>query len=162
MCVTGVEDCQAMPEILCGDGAVPDFGLTAHENTHTLIFQNWGGSSSFLVEGIGKYAAAMATDKGSNHRITQTNLREGKLFPLGEMAKISIGADPRTAVAYPAAGSFVQFLVEKYSLKKLKEIYQGVAKAGDDAAMQASWVAVYGKSLGDLEGEWLAFLNTFR
>jgi hypothetical protein len=56
----------------------------------------------------------------------------------------------------------VQFLIEKYSLKMLKEIYQGTAKAGDDAAMQASWVAVYGKSLRDLEGEWLTFLNTFR
>jgi PA domain len=144
------------------DGIVPDFGLAAHENTHMLIGQNWGGSSSFLAEGIGKYAEAMATDKGSNHRITQTNLRGGKLFPLGEMAKISIGSDPRTEVAYPAAGSFVQFLVEKYSLKKLKAIYQGVAKADDDAATQASWLAVYGKSLRDLEGEWLTFLNTFR
>jgi hypothetical protein len=49
---------------------------------------------------------------------------KGKLFPLGEMAKISIGSDARTDVAYPAAGSFVQFLIERYSLKKLKEIYQ--------------------------------------
>ena len=145
------------------DGTVPDFGLAAHENAHMLIGQNWGGSSSFLSEGIGKYAEAMATDKGSNHRISQRNFKEGKLFPLSEMVKISIGRDARTNIAYPAAGSFVQFLVEKYSLKKLKEIYQGVAKAGiDDTAMQASWVGVYGKSLTDLESEWSSFVNTFR
>lgn len=145
------------------DGTVPDFGLAVHEGAHMLIGQNWGGSSSFLNEGIGKYAEAMATDKGSNHRITQTDRREGKLFPLGEMAKIAIGSDARTEIAYPAAGSFVQYLVDKYSLKKLKGIYQGVAKAGiDDAAMQASWVAIYGKSLHDLEVEWLVFLDSFR
>jgi len=145
------------------DGTVPDFGLAAHENAHMLIRQNWGGSSSFLSEGIGKYAEAMATDKGSNHRITQSNFKEGKLFPLSEMAKISIGRDARTSVAYPAAGSFVQFLVEKHSLNKLKAIYQAVAKAGvDDTAMQASWVDVYGKSLRDLESEWSSLVNTFR
>lgn len=143
------------------DGTVPDFGLAAHENAHTLISRNWGGSSSFLVEGIGKYAEAMATDKSANHRLTQANLKEGRLFPLSDMATIEIGRDPRTDVAYPAAGSFVQFLVERYSLKKLKEIYQGVAKADDDAAAQASWPAVFDKSLGDLEAEWLAFLRAF-
>jgi len=144
------------------DGNVPEFGLAVHENTHMLMYQNWGHSSSFLNEGIAKYAEAMATDKNSNHRITQSNMREGKLFLLSEMAHISIGSDPRTPVAYPAAGSFVQFLVDKYSLNKIIEIYQRVGSAGEDRnAVDAAWTAVYGKSLNDLEREWLTSLNTF-
>jgi hypothetical protein len=134
------------------DGQKPDFGLAAHETAHALIGQNWGGSSSFLSEGIGKYAEAMATDKVKNHRETLANLRAGKLFPLEEMAKIQIGSDARTAVAYPAAGSFVQFLIDKYSLRKLKAAYQG-------GGSPAAWIAAYGKTLPDLEREFLEFLR---
>jgi len=141
------------------DGTAPDFGLAAHENAHTLVSSNWGDSSSFLVEGIGKYAEAMATDEAVNHRTTKLNLNEGTLFPLGDMATISIGSDPRTPVAYPAAGSFVQFIVDRYSLAKLKEIYQRVGHASDDEASRRVWVAVFGKSLTELESEWLAFLR---
>ena len=134
------------------DGKKPDFGLAAHEAAHMLIGQNWGDSSSFLSEGIGKYAEAMATDKAKNHRETAANLRNGKLFPLEEMANIQIGSDPRTAVAYPAAGSFVQFLIDQYSLQRLKVAYQ-------NAATDAGWTTAYGKSLPALEREWLEFLR---
>ncbi|SPE43277.1 hypothetical protein SBA3_880010 [Candidatus Sulfopaludibacter sp. SbA3] len=41
------------------------------------------------------------------------------------MGRIRIGSDARTPIAYPAAGSFVQFLIERYSLKKLKVACQG-------------------------------------
>jgi hypothetical protein len=134
------------------DGRKPDVGLAAHENAHVLIGQNWGGSSSFLSEGIGKYAEAMATDQQKNHRETAANLRAGRLFPLEEMAGILIGSDARTAVAYPAAGSFVQFLIEKYSLKRLKVAYQG-------GGSPAAWSAAYGRTLPELESEFLEFLR---
>jgi hypothetical protein len=134
------------------DGKQPDFGLAAHENAHALIAENWGGSSSFLSEGIGKYAEAVATDKAKNHRETAENLRAGRLFSLEEMSKIQIGSDVRTPVAYSAAGSFVQFLVEKYSLRKLRVAYQG-------GGAPAAWSSAYGKPLSELEREWLEFLR---
>ena len=99
----------------------------------------------------------MATDRSKNHRLTLSNLREGKLFPLEEMATINIGSDPRTEVAYPAAGSFVQFLIESYSLKRMKVAYQGV---GNEARSEDPWVAAYGKALRILEREWLDFIKT--
>ena len=49
------------------DREIPDYGLAVHENTHTLIYQNWGESESFFDEGIAKYAEAMAEDKDQNH-----------------------------------------------------------------------------------------------
>ena len=134
------------------DGKAPDPGLAAHENAHVLMGQNWGGSSSFLSEGLGMYAEAMATDKAKNHRATAAHLRAGRLFPLEEMAGVRIGTDARTPVAYPAAGSFVQFLIQRYSLGKLKIAYQGEG-AG------AAWTSAYGKGLPELEREWLEFLR---
>ena len=49
------------------DGEIPDFGLAVHENTHTLIYRNWGGSTSFMNEALGKYSEAKATDNDINH-----------------------------------------------------------------------------------------------
>jgi hypothetical protein len=44
----------------------PNYPLAVHENAHILIGQNWGDSSSFLAEGIGRYAEALAEDKDKN------------------------------------------------------------------------------------------------
>jgi hypothetical protein len=94
----------------------------------------------------------MATDETKNHRDTVAYLHDGKLVPLEQMANIAIGSHASTEIAYPAAGSFVQLLIDKYSLNKLKIAYQG---GGSDA----SWMAAYGQGLPDLEQEWLAFLR---
>jgi hypothetical protein len=109
------------------DRTTPNFGL-AHENAHSLINSNWGGSSSFLNEGLGKYAEAMATDPAANDRQTATFLKQSKLVPLQKMLAMNIGSDPATEVAYPAAGSFVGFLIRSYSLTKVKALYQGANK----------------------------------
>jgi hypothetical protein len=144
------------------DGSAPDYGLAVHENAHTLIGQHWSGSTSFMTEGIGKYAEAMATDKSANHRRTLKELQEGKLFPLDEMATINIGSDPRTEIAYPAAGSFVQFLIDRYSLKTLKVVYEGEGQRSIGKTKEDPWIAAYGKPLSDLEREWLDFVKAQR
>jgi len=144
------------------DGRAPALALAAHENAHRLVSENWDGSSSFLVEGIGKYAEAMATDPDANDREARRALDAGLLFPLTEMSEIAIGSDPRTGVAYPAAGSFVRFLVTRHSLAKLREIYQAVARATDAGGRRSAWSAVYGKPLEELDREWLEELRTAR
>lgn len=131
-------------------GPVPDFGLAVHENAHILLDQNWGGTSSFLQEGFGRYAEAMATGKDMNHRVTANFLKEARLFRLSEMVGINIGMDPRTHVAYPAAGSFVQYLVQTYGVSKLKIAWQ---TPGQDA-----WATAFGKPLLQLESDWLHWL----
>ncbi len=139
------------------DGTAPDFGLAAHENTHALLNQNWNGSSSFLEEGMGRYVEALATDKDKNHRQTLAFLNEAKLFPLEQMAGIEIGSDPRTGVAYPAAGSFMQYLGRAYPLSKIKHAWQmeGQEKSATSAD---TWTTVFGKPLRQLEREWLYWL----
>jgi len=135
------------------DGTTPNFGLAAHENAHNLINSNWGGSSSFLNEGLGKYAEAMATDPVVNDRQTATFLKQSKLVPLQKMLTMNIGSDPATEVAYPAAGSFVGFLIRQYSLTKVKALYQGANKPD-------IWTDVFGVALPDLEKNWIAFISS--
>ncbi len=98
------------------------YGLTVHENTHLLFFQNWmdecKGASSFFFEGTAMYAQAMATDPDKNNQKTYEYLTKGQLFPLSEMLGFNIGQKGlKTDVGYPASGSFVQYLIETYGLK---------------------------------------------
>ncbi len=133
------------------DGTTPNFGLAAHENAHSLIGANWGGSSSFLSEGLGKYAEAMATDPNANDRETAAFLKESKLVPLEKMLTMNIGSDPATDIAYPAAGSFIGYLIRQYSLAKVKALYQG-------ADQSDIWSKVFGYTISELEKGWVAWL----
>ena len=140
-------------------GASASFGLAVHENTHTLLGLNWGDSSSFLIEGLGRYAEAMATDKDRDHRETIAFLGQSKLFPLVEMAAMEIGPSPRTDIAYPGAGSFVAYLIATYRLDAVKKAYQLEARSKADRQKADSWTAAFGKPLEALERDWRAWLG---
>ncbi len=136
-------------------GGAPAFGLAVHENTHTLTSVNWGGSSSFLSEGVAKYAEALATDKDANHLQTVKYMKEGKLFSLEEMVTFSIGTGGlQTRVGYPAAGSFVGFLIEKYGMPAFRKVYSLENRTAEEKRKENSWEKVYGESLQQLEKEW--------
>jgi len=137
-----------------------DFGLAVHENTHTLTYLNWSdNSTSFLSEGIAKYTEALATEKDKNHLKTIQFLKEGKLFPLEEMVTFNIGfSGMRTNVAYPASGSLTGFLIETYGLKPFKKVFILEARSDKERKKDNSWEKAYGKSLSDLEKEWLNWL----
>ena len=140
-------------------GGAPNFPLAAHENAHILIGRNWGGSTSFLSEGIGRYAEAQAGDPGKNDRETIDFLKAGKFFPLSELVDANIGAPGlKTDVGYPAAGSLVGFIVRTRGLKILKEMYVQVAKSEDGGKNDAPWLKSLGKTLRELERDWLGSL----
>ena len=138
----------------------PDWGLIVHENTHTLLDQNWGETISFLSEGAGRFAEARATDPLLNHRETRAFLAEGKWFALEEMMTFSIGEPGlKTDLGYPAAGSFVEFLIESHGLAKFKEICQMEAESPGGGGNPAQWQRVFGKTLQQLEDDWLPWLD---
>ncbi len=140
-------------------GGAPNFPLAAHENAHILIALNWGGSSSFLSEGIGRYAEAEAGDRDENDRATIQYLKRGKLFRLREMLSFAIGMPGlETEVGYPASGSFVKFLIRSHGLDSLKQAYQLVARTEDGGKSDDVWRKASGKTLADLEFEWLESL----
>jgi hypothetical protein len=137
-----------------------DLGLAAHENTHVLIEANWGESSSFMSEGLGRYAEAMAADKDKNHRDVVQFLESCELFPLEEMLTFMIGTGGlKTMVGYPASGSFVDFLIQSYGLGALKEAYQLEDRPPEAREKEDTWQKAYGKSIQDLEKEWLGWLK---
>lgn len=141
-------------------GGVPNFGLIVHENTHILANSNWSGqSTSFLSEGVAMYAEARATDRDKNHHKTIQFLKEKKLFPLEEMVTFEIGMPGlQTDVAYPASGSFVGFLLESYGLKSFKDVFILEGRSDEEKKKDNSWEKAYGKSLLELEKEWLYWL----
>jgi hypothetical protein len=140
-------------------GGVPDFGLAVHENMHILTDLNWGDSTSFLSEGCGKYTEALATEKDKNHLQTIHYLKENKLFPLEEMVKFQIGpAGLKTEVGYPASGSLVAFLIETYGLQAFKNVYPLEGRSPQEKEKADSWQKAFGKSLQELEKEWLNWL----
>jgi uncharacterized protein (DUF3820 family) len=137
-----------------------DYGIAVHENTHSLTNLNWSGdSTSFLTEGIAKYTEALATEKNKNHLATIKFLKDGNLFPLEEMVAFTIGISGlKTMVAYPASGSFTGFLIDTYGLKSFKKVFILEARPVEDKNKENSWRKAYGKSLLDLEKEWLSWL----
>jgi hypothetical protein len=137
-------------------GGAPDFPLTVHENAHILIDRNWGGSSSFLNEGIGKFAEVQAGERDENDRQVLGFIKAGKLLPLKDLVGWNIGTPgPKTDVGYPAAGSFVGFLVGTRGLKALKETFLQIARSKEGPESDAPWIKALGKPLAQLERDWL-------
>ena len=137
-----------------------NFGLAVHENTHTLLHDNWGNSSSFFIEGLGRYAEAMATTADRDHVQAARFLRASALFPLAQMVELRIGPDARTEIAYPAAGSFVGYLIATYGLESVRRAYE-LEGARESAApiRQDSWMIAFKHSLAELEHTWVEWLT---
>jgi phosphohistidine swiveling domain-containing protein len=124
------------------------YSLSVHENTHSLLRKNSLTFSSFFDEGIARYAEAMATNKHLNNKKTIEFLRNQKLFSLEKMLDFNIGKNKEeTEMGYPASGSFVEFLIEKYGLKI-------ILRLNSKASNQISK-----KELISLEEEWLKCLR---
>jgi len=139
------------------DGEIPDLGLAAHENAHTLIRTNWGGSSSFMIEGFGKYVEAKVVNENKNHLKIIDLLKSGELVPLEKLVSLNIGSDPNTYIAYPAAGSFIDYLIQSYGLSKVKSAYQ-MGGGQKENIGDETWIMSFQNPLETLEKSWLIWL----
>jgi hypothetical protein len=142
-------------------GGAPNFGMAVHENTHIYTYLNWSGeSTSFMSEGIAKHVEALANDKDKNHRATVEFLKKEDLFSLEELLSHYIGMPgAKTTVGYPASGSFCGFLIETYGMKSFKEAHVFEDRSEEEKEKEATWIKVFGKSVVDLEQEWLTWLS---
>ncbi len=142
--------------------AVETWSYFAHEGTHALaqdILQpkEDGGPDGVLVEGLAVWAsgghyseepidewAAIVAD--SDEYLSLGELRAGPFYEF------------QHETSYLESGSFVQFLVGRYGLGTLKELYgQATGDAGHDEALVES---LYGKGYAELEEEWLEYLTS--
>jgi hypothetical protein len=143
------------------------FPWHAHEAVHVLT-ELLGRPSDFFNEGI---AVALAFDPLDNRFVALWNNT-----PIHDVARRQRSAgslvSPTTTltserfrthseeVSYPAAGSFVAFLIERYGQASLNEFFRRAAgRLEPEAEIRQRVVAVWGKSMETLEQEWLAFLQ---
>jgi hypothetical protein len=90
------------------------------------------------------------------HRDSQT-VTEPDLFDVEVLANgIELFADGRS---YPIAGSFVAFLLGRFGVEALLDQCRGAARGDSLAVIRVRLVQVYGRSLEQLEAEWLAALG---
>jgi hypothetical protein len=129
----------------------PHAGLGPHEFVHIMAYDAWGLTEEWwLGEGV---AVAAGPWNGVDVDVyTKCLGNAGKLMPLGAIVRNLRNPDAQTArVAYPEAGSFVRFLIERYSREKMAQLYSRGA---------AALPAIYDKSLVELDAEWRQHLAT--
>lgn len=123
----------------------------AHEVTHLLMgVSPW----RFLREGLAVYAQEHFGDLAFPNLFRPVNLatlaefRRGLFLSLTDLQKDFYFSGETRRLAYLEAGSFTKYLINHYSYNKFREVYY-----------TADYLSVYGKSLSELEREWLSSLR---
>lgn len=139
----------------------PDFGLVVHENTHSLFDRSWGETTSFLAEGLAMYAQAQAVDSMLCHRRTNELRQRGASVPLENLLDHEIGTPGKvTDFGYPAAGSFVEFLLQHGGLSKFELLYKR-AQSSPNMNVRDLLLELYGATPSELEASWISWLDDF-
>ena len=119
-----------------------------HELFHLIAMNEWGYPETWINEGMAVYSDD--NWHGYNlHELSKYLIDNKNYIPLKKMAKRLRKFD--SMITYPLLGSFVKFIEEKYGRETTKLIWtKGRKKIKKHI----------GKSLEDLEKEWLITLNT--
>lgn len=138
-----------------------DIGLI-HEITHVLAASfNRNNRDRFYDDGLAVYlqhrfgAEPNYPDFGQDLYIATVKVASshGNFLPLEETEAIRRASETRTGrqLAYLQEGAFTQFLIENYGLNAYFRIYHG-----------ESLKAVTGKTLNELESDWLKVLSAIK
>jgi tetratricopeptide (TPR) repeat protein len=113
------------------------------------LYQRWGYAPPFLVEGLASYF------EFSEYKIKKA-AELNSLPPVKELLTSNgyYSADP--ILAENIAASFVKYLVNRYGISNLRDIYE----RSDDLTLAKNIQMIYEKSLDTLENEWLHYKDT--
>jgi len=129
-----------------------------HEVTHVIAKH---GDNRFFAEGIAVFfQQKFGEDKGfpnfgkNLHELTNSYKEAQQFIPLSQIQYDNdtfraVGTQKRK-VAYVEAGSFFEFLFEKYGEQKLRTLHNSGS---------LNYKKVYGKNIKGLEEEWLVFIS---
>ncbi|MGD8465717.1 MAG: hypothetical protein PVI09_17790, partial [Anaerolineae bacterium] len=141
--------------------AVETWSYFTHEGTHALAQdlvqpkEDGGGPDGVLVEGLAVWATSghyrtepvdewTAVLAASDDYIPLADLRAGPFY------------DFQHEISYLEGASFVKFLIERYGLDRLKELYgRATNQDGSDEALVQE---LFGQSYAELESAWLDYL----
>jgi len=143
-------------EILINMSAFPH-PVLKHELAHAMAasfapgpFKVAGGIVPVpgLIEGLAVAADFRARDGLTPHQYSAAMFELDLIPPLSEMMSVGfLGRNQRTS--YTAAGSFLKFFHQKYGADEMRKLYR-----------TADFSSTPGRSLGELERQWHAFLKT--
>ena len=149
-------------------------GTLVHEIVHPLLAADFPAAPPWLNEGMASlYEMCQLTDdriRGCvNWRLPflQEAVEKKTLIPLRELVALPSGEFYRRySVPYAESRYLCMYLQEKGLLVRLYKAFRAAAKEADpakrDATGAATLEAVTGKTLEDLQSEWLAWVATLR
>jgi hypothetical protein len=136
-----------------GTPAENDYVVT-HELTHLVAWNTWGApSSTMLSEGLATYDGKPELEAGGFIPYDQLCLAivtAGQLPPLAAMDRDASYFQGHIEDRFNYFGSacFIDYLIKTYGLGSMTSLYHS-----------SDYLALYGKSLGDLDQEWRASLE---
>lgn len=116
---------------------------------HAAVYKNYGYAPSFLSEGLAGFLSF--AEYGMKEIVAAGSNLELDSF-LDTYAYYNINAD----LADKTAASFTKYLINQYSTDKFLTMY----KQAHDLNLRNVMVATYGKSISELENEWLNYIDT--
>lgn len=124
-----------------------------HELFHLVANEVWGSTASRLLnEGSAVYADNICYIDDPIHKISKKLLLSQKLFAIDELINnFDQKAYENDVVAYLQSASIFKFLYEKYGIEKMKILWKDGFQ---------NFEKIYGISIGDLEKNWLEYINS--
>jgi len=119
-----------------------------HELFHLIAMNLWGYPETWINEGMAVYSDN-AWNGHNLHKLSKYLMDNDKFVSINRIAKRLRKYD--SMITYPLLGSFTKFIDETYGRETIKVIWQKGRK---------SLRRHLGKSLDDIEQEWLLMLNS--
>lgn len=136
--------------------------VLVHEAVHLLDQQLAPRAIPFLREGVAVWAAGGHYQPEDLGQRMAALIQAGRYIPLLELVDNFYPAQHE--IGYLQAGGLVHYLVEQYGWEKVQAWYGGMTAEGytsHSAALDATLQANFGKSLAQIEQEWLQHLSQF-
>jgi hypothetical protein len=138
----------------------------AHESAHVIASQTLGEARIYFLDEGTAEAIAHAYDEVRPGRLVLHD-RTGWLHHKNELFSLEVLTDntqfskirksSKAYDLYTMCGSFVRYLIDRYSLEQFKLFYP---RAGENNYIQV-FHQIYGKSITDFEKEWHEFLKNY-
>ena len=134
------------------------FNLFAHEGTHILDRQIARTRPTIMTEGLAVYVA------GGHFKVEDLPRRAAALLALDRYIPLTTLANAfypsQHEIGYLEAGSFIQYLVDRFGWERFRAMYASFESAQTDAQMLDAGLQLhFGQSLESLEADWLAELR---
>ncbi len=141
--------------------AIETWTYFTHEGAHVVANaliqpKETGGPDGVLIEGLAVWATGGHYRREPIDDLAAVIADSDSYIPLGTL-RAGPFYDLQHEISYMEAGSFVQFLIERYGLDKFKQLYgQETGKPEEDELLVES---LYDKSYAELETGWLEYLE---